>query len=155
MHLHSTQFLITKWPGTIYAPLCFSSCSPTDFSMGMLHFPPLPCWVTDGFSCRQTITAEAFGCIPFCLEWGNKIVIWKWPCCMRASLFVLGFFLLCVAHIRKEYSLNKFSSLNYFRGHMDSHSNDYSPLNLFSVWSVRETWVCFCLQIILMPLYIF
>lgn len=37
----------------------------------------------------------------------------------------LGFFLFCVVHITKEYSLNKFSSLSLFRGHMDSHSNDY------------------------------
>lgn len=68
-------------------------------------FPPpsflcLPCRVTDGFSCRQTITAAAFGRIPFVSGSGNKIVVWKWSCC---------FFVLCVVHIRKEYSLYKFS----------------------------------------------
>lgn len=40
MHLHSTQSLITKWPGTIYASVCLSCRSPTVFSLGMLHFPP-------------------------------------------------------------------------------------------------------------------
>lgn len=101
MHLHSTQFLITKWPGTIYAPLCFSSCSPTDFCSGMLHFPPASL-LGDGWLQLSTNNhSRSIWLHSFCLGWGNKIVIWKWSCFMRASLFVLGLFVVCCSHKKR------------------------------------------------------
>ncbi len=60
--------------------------------------PPLPCWVTDGFSCRQTITAEAFGCIPF-------VLVGKQNSYMEMVMFYACFIVcLVTACMRKEYS---------------------------------------------------
>lgn len=112
MHLRSTQVLNHQMVRYYLMRLCcFFFSSPLNNTRGLLAAgnaslspPPsflcLPCRVTDGFSCRQTITAAAFGRIPFVSGSGNKIVVWKWSCC---------FFVLCVVHIRKEYSLYKFS----------------------------------------------
>lgn len=85
MHLHSTQCLITKWPGTIYAPLCLFSCSPHGLLAWECFTPS--CRVTDGFSCRQTITAEAFGCIPFVSVGETQQLDGNGPVLMQDSLF--------------------------------------------------------------------
>lgn len=76
----------------------------------MLHFPPTapPRRVTDGLSCRQTITAEAFDCIPLVFvedaQWSDG----------RAHVFIHAalLVLLLVVHIRKEYSPDKFEFLH-------------------------------------------
>lgn len=70
-------FLITKWPGTIYAPQCFSSCSPTDFCLGLVHFLPVSLL---GYGWLQLSTnnhSRGIWLHSFCLGWRNKIVIWK------------------------------------------------------------------------------
>lgn len=129
MHLRSTQVLNHQMVRYYLMRLCcFFFSSPLNNTRGLLaagnaslSSPPsflcLPCRVTDGFSCRQTITAAAFGRIPFVSGSGNKIVVWKWSCC---------FFVLCVVHIRKEYSLYKFSlrggrSLTWRDGFLKNH----------------------------------
>lgn len=101
----STQFSITKWPGTIYAPLCFPAAHPLTLLGNASLSPPLPCWVTDGFSCRQTITAEAFGCIPF-VSGGKHNGDMGHVLYMFLCLFLC---LLCAVDIRKEYSLTQFT----------------------------------------------
>lgn len=51
------------------------------------------------------------------------------------------FFVLCRSH-NKKYSLNKFSSLSLFRGHMDSHSNDYITPKLFLSGIIHQNKGC-------------
>lgn len=130
MHLHSTQSLITKWPGTIYAPVCLSCRSPTDFSLGMLHFPPASL-LGDGWLQLSTNNHSRSIWLHSSLSWVRKQNSYMEMAMFYARFIVcLGlFFLLCDVHIRKEYSLNKFTSLTSFRGHTDRHSNDYRPLN--------------------------
>ncbi|MEQ2192595.1 hypothetical protein XENOCAPTIV_014055 [Xenoophorus captivus] len=111
---------ITKWPGTIYVRLCFFFHSPSDILLGNPSLsPPSPCWVTDGFSCRRTIAAQAFGCVTFVLAGetkcicGNALVLCKLLCLCCLP------FLLCDVPRRKEQiliELNKFSSLTFLWG---------------------------------------
>lgn len=56
------------------------------------------------------------------------------------------FFVLCRSH-NKKYSLNKFSSLSLFRGHMGSHSNDYITPKLFLRVIIHQNQDCFCVYI--------
>lgn len=42
MHLHSTLFLITKWPGTIYVALCFFFPLPHWLLLENASLPPAP-----------------------------------------------------------------------------------------------------------------
>lgn len=79
MHLHSTPVLNHQM-----ARYYLCACAPP-LTLGMLHFLSPPRWVTDGFSCRRTITAAAFGCIPFVLvgvkQNGHMEMVMFYACC--------------------------------------------------------------------------
>lgn len=128
--------------------LCLFSCSPTDFCLGMLHFP-LPRCVTDGFSCRQTITAEAFGCIPFVLVWGNKILLWKLSCFMRASLFVLGLFVVCRSHEKRIFT-EQINFIGFLTGPHGQPFKWLQPLKPLLSLIIQRNFTAFFYFIILM-----
>lgn len=130
MHLHSTQFLITKWPGTIYAPLCFFSCSPTDFCLGMLHFPPASLLCDGWLQLSTNNHSRSIWLHSFCLGWGNKIVLWKRSCFMRASLFVLGLFVVWRSHEKRIFT-EQINFIEFLQGPHGQPFKRLQPLKLF------------------------
>lgn len=147
---------MAKWPGAVYVPLCFCSRSPTDFFLGLLHFPPASLLGYGWLQLLMNNHSRGIGCIPF--VWGrrNKTVIWK--CSFLCMLHCVSYYILLGhVHLRKDCSLGKLSSLNFLCELKLCHFeccdgifcliSVYCMINLLSIWQFTVKVLFFSLDL--------
>lgn len=135
--------------------LCaFSPAPPLTFAWECFTFPPASLLCDGWLQLSTNNHSRSIWLHSFCLGWWNKIVLWKWSCFMRASLFVLGLFVVWCSHEKRIFT-EQINFIEFLQGPHGQPFKWLQPLQLLPQRDHSEKPACVFVFIISMFMCIF